>query len=383
MADTKITALTALTAADPANDVIPIVDVSDTTMAASGTTKKISVNNILGASGTATLASATITGAATVGTTLGVTGATNLSGALTVSTGANATPLTLTCSNAAGTTFELANTGGAGTHYFGGYNAIVGGGNATDLVINSAGQTIIRTGSTNVATFATTGLVVGVGGTTAMTLNSTGLGIGGSPRTKFDVLLSGTANTGGSLAPSLGLFTGPGLVPLIDGSRAGANVNIESNTAQGINVGASLMLGGRYADSSTASSGFAALFGGKATATTADISGYLAFYTSQSAVMNERMRLDASGNLGVGVTTFGTSAAKVLAIGTGTEPTTGPAGTVQLFTSTRSASNTIPAIFTEGSGVTNAAITNTTVTNKIAIKVNGTIYYLLATTSAA
>ena len=68
MADTKITALTALTAADPANDVIPIVDVSDTTMAASGTTKKISVNNILGASGTATLASATITGDLTVAT---------------------------------------------------------------------------------------------------------------------------------------------------------------------------------------------------------------------------------------------------------------------------------------------------------------------------
>ena len=68
MADTKITALTALTGADPANDVIPIVDVSDTTMAASGTTKKISVNNILGASGTATLASATITGDLTVDT---------------------------------------------------------------------------------------------------------------------------------------------------------------------------------------------------------------------------------------------------------------------------------------------------------------------------
>jgi hypothetical protein len=68
MADTKITALTALTAADPANDVIPIVDVSDTSMAASGTTKKISVNNILGASGTATLASATITGDLTVRT---------------------------------------------------------------------------------------------------------------------------------------------------------------------------------------------------------------------------------------------------------------------------------------------------------------------------
>jgi len=69
MPDTKITALTALTAADPANDVLPIVDVSDTSMAASGTTKKISVNNILGCSGTATLASATITGDLTVDTT--------------------------------------------------------------------------------------------------------------------------------------------------------------------------------------------------------------------------------------------------------------------------------------------------------------------------
>jgi hypothetical protein len=100
MADSKITALTALTAADPVNDMFPVVDVSDTTMAASGTTKRISVNNILGASGVATLASATITGAATVGTTLGVTGASTLAsvgvtGAATVGTtllvGTNAT----------------------------------------------------------------------------------------------------------------------------------------------------------------------------------------------------------------------------------------------------------------------------------------------------
>ena len=125
MADSKITALTALTAADPVNDMFPVVDVSDTTMAASGTTKKISVNNILGASGTATLASATITGAATVGTTLGVTGASTLAsvgitGAATVGTtlvvGTNAT---LTNGNViigtSGKGIDFAATAGTGT----------------------------------------------------------------------------------------------------------------------------------------------------------------------------------------------------------------------------------------------------------------------------
>ena len=68
MADTKITALTAISTVDPAVDVFPIVDVSDTTMAASGTTKKITSNQLLGAGGTATLASATITGDLTVDT---------------------------------------------------------------------------------------------------------------------------------------------------------------------------------------------------------------------------------------------------------------------------------------------------------------------------
>ena len=96
----------------------------------------------------------------------------------------------------------------------------------------------------------------------------------------------------------------------------------------------------------------------------------------------QAMTLDASGNLGLNTTTFGTSAAGVLSLGTGTAPTTGPADTVQLFSVDRSAGNTIPAVRCEGSGVTNAGITNTTVTNKIAIQVNGTIYYLLATTNA-
>ena len=76
MADVKITALTAISSnpVNPATFPIPMVDLLDNTITASGTTKKVTVNQILGAGGTATLASATITGAATVGTTLGVTG---------------------------------------------------------------------------------------------------------------------------------------------------------------------------------------------------------------------------------------------------------------------------------------------------------------------
>ena len=96
MADSKITALTALTAADPINDMLPIVDVSDTTMAASGTTKKISVNNILSSSPTAsgaltvtglvTAGSATITGALTSGTTTLVSHAAGYTGKVGIGT---------------------------------------------------------------------------------------------------------------------------------------------------------------------------------------------------------------------------------------------------------------------------------------------------------
>jgi hypothetical protein len=55
--------------------------------------------------------------------------------------------------------------------------------------------------------------------------------------------------------------------------------------------------------------------------------------TSQSSagVLTERMRLDSSGNLGLGVTSFGTSAEKVIGIANGTAPTTSPAGMGQLY----------------------------------------------------
>ena len=69
MADSKVTALASIgTGSDPANDPLVIVDVSDTSMAATGTTKKVTLNNLLSCSPTATGAF-TITGDLTVRTT--------------------------------------------------------------------------------------------------------------------------------------------------------------------------------------------------------------------------------------------------------------------------------------------------------------------------
>jgi len=181
MADTKITALTAISTVDPAVDVLPIVDVSDTTMAASGTTKKITSNQLLGAGGTATLASATITGDLTVDTsTLKVDSTNNRVGIGTVS------PLS---------PFHV--DAGASSEYFRGAG---NSGAARALVISASTTTNAGDTHTVNASSVTGVLAFALGGSEAMRLNSTGLGVGvASPAFKIHANgVIGTTNTFGA-----------------------------------------------------------------------------------------------------------------------------------------------------------------------------------------
>jgi len=101
--------------------------------------------------------------------------------------------------------------------------------------------------------------------------------------------------------------------------------------------------------------------------------------SAPGASAQERMRLTSSG-LGIGSTSFGTSAQRVLSIGTGVAPTTGPADTIQIYSTDLSAGNTILSLYTEGTPVNSN--TTAAATHRIAVRINGTVYYLLANTAA-
>jgi hypothetical protein len=185
MADAKISALTNLTAADAINDMIPIVDVSDTPPA-SGNTKRISINNLLSSSPTAsgaltvtglvTAGSATITGDLTVRTNkllvtatgVGV-GASPVNAFDVVSTSGTLAVFKRTGSN--GAFIGLEDGSGSGLAYLG----VTSG----TFAIQTPGS-----GYSDKYTIASDGTATwSVAGTTAMTLNSTGLAIGVTPNT--------------------------------------------------------------------------------------------------------------------------------------------------------------------------------------------------------
>jgi hypothetical protein len=231
MADSKITALTAISTVDPTADPLVIVDVSDTSMAASGTTKKSTINQLLGSGGTATLASATITGAAT------------------------AASLTVTGSSIPTNGLYLPTT------------------NTLEFAANSLAQY-------RIAPLGVFSWYDGAGGT-RMTLNATGLGVGVVPSLYRFEVGSGSTDT-------RALFTSNNAFSI--GVKNGAN-----------------QLGGWIGSAGN---------------------NILTFSGNDGTM---KVTIDNPGNVGVGVSTFGTSAAKVIGIADGTAPSTSPAGMGQLY----------------------------------------------------
>jgi hypothetical protein len=294
MADTKITGLTNFDSSNtpywppaPASDVIPIVDVSDTTMAGSGTTKKISINNLLSSSPTATGA-LTVTGLVTAGSA-------TITGDLTVRT--NKLLVTATGVGVGGSPvnpFDVVSTSGTLSVFkrTGSNGAFIGledgsGSGLAYLGVTSGTFAIQTPGSSysDKYTIASDGTATwSVAGSTAMTLNSTGLGIGIAPDSAKATRLSvyQTGDLTDETAPfSVGNTAGYGM-------RLYAGVN---NTNEYSYIGS-----------------------------VKSTTGY------RSLILQPN-----GGNVGVGVTTFGTSAAKVLGLANATAPSTSPAGMGQLY----------------------------------------------------
>ena len=230
MPDSKITALTSIGAStDPANDPLVLVDVSDTSMAATGTTKKVTLNNLLACSPTATLASATITGDLTVDTsTLKVDSGNDRVGIGTATPAAKLIVRDGTNRNllVASDATQLGSAGIA----IGGF---------TDGAAGYAPLSLI----------AST-MQFGISGSPAMTLNSTGLGVGtASPAQKVDV-------NGALLATNVYLRSD------------------DSDVSWGAGAGSRPIIRGNQTNNT------------------------IKFYTAST----DRMTLDASGNVGIGVT---------------------------------------------------------------------------------
>ena len=281
MADLKISQLPVFTSAVPATDAFAVVS--------GGTTKQITTNQILLSGGTATLASATITGALTVDTTTLVVDATNNYVGIGTASPVHSLTISGEASVRVGDLIYWNAYYNAGFKArAAGYAAYIGEAGTGDFTIANTNASAAGPASaltfldryriTNggVFTWENAGNVAG----TAMTLNSTGLGIGASPSYTLDI----RKNAAGGRFLSYHTGGNGTLTAAIDLNEMRSDDTTTAYNLLNINV-----LG------------------------------------------TSRFLVTSTGNVGIGVSTFGTSAANVLGLANATAPSTSPAGMGQLY----------------------------------------------------
>jgi hypothetical protein len=186
-------------------------------------------------------------------------------------------------------------------------------------------------------------------------LNAGEVGIGTSPDANAKLDVAGTVRSGaGGSDPGTGAafyLVGSGSFQTVIGGAAfavntGANnarterIRIDASGNVGIGTSAPLQLLQVHGssgsdvymrvsntDSGTGSGLLMGLDGNEAGVIRLETNQPLSFGTNNA----ERMRIDSSGNVGIGTSTFGTSAVTVIGIANGTAPTTSPAGMGQLY----------------------------------------------------
>jgi hypothetical protein len=228
---------------------------------------------------------------------------------------------------------------------------------------NTTGEGNMAVGLQALALNTTGNNNVGVG-RQALTSNTTG---GENTAIGTYALLSNVSSTQNVAIGAFALFTNTaGSNIAVGWSALRDNTTGSSNTAIGRNTGRGITTGSNNT-----------IIGANVTGLSATLANNIIIADGAG---NRRINVDGSGNVGIGTTAFGTSAAVTLAIATGTAPTTGPADTIQIYSTDLTAGNTMLSLYTEGT-VVNANTTAAT-THRIAIRVNGTVYYLLANTAA-
>jgi hypothetical protein len=129
-------------------------------------------------------------------------------------------------------------------------------------------------------------------------ITSTGnVGIGSTnPLSKLHVL-SGTQNANNPQTSGIAVFEAANV------TGANAIAMVHTNSAPGADVGGSLGLGGQYRTAASDPLNYAVIRGAKENATDSNFAGYFSVSTyTNGGPFAERMRIDSSGNVGIGTT---------------------------------------------------------------------------------